>query len=53
MLIRTLSGREHLDKTGNLAQLGQENVYRSTSMMGNSALKAYQDATLWLEQEKK
>ena len=44
---------QQLDKTGILAQLGQENVYRSTSIMGDSAMHAYLDATLWLKQEKK
>ena len=44
---------QQLDKTEILDQLGKENVYRSTSMMGDSAMQAYQDARVWLEQEKK
>jgi SulP family sulfate permease len=44
---------QQLDKTEILNQLGKDNVYRSTSMMGDSAMQAYQDAMVWLEQEKK
>jgi hypothetical protein len=41
-----------LQNTGLLDVLGKENVYRSTSILGDSALNAYQDATAWLEKEK-
>lgn len=42
-----------LQKTGLLDCLGKENVYRSTSVLGDSALDAYQDASAWLKQAKK
>ena len=42
-----------LQKTGLLDQLGEENVYRSTSIVGDSSLSAYQDAKVWLEEKKK
>ncbi len=42
-----------LEKTGLLDEMGQENVYRATSIMGDSSLEAYQDATSWLEHAKK
>jgi sulfate permease, SulP family len=41
-----------LQNTGVLDQLGKENVYRATSILGDSALNAYQDALTWLEKEK-
>ncbi len=41
-----------LQNTGVLDQLGKENVYRATSILGDSALNAYQDALAWLEKEK-
>jgi SulP family sulfate permease len=44
---------QQLDKTGFLDQLGKENVYLSTSIIGDSTMDAYQDAVIWLEQEKK
>jgi sulfate permease, SulP family len=37
-----------LEKTDLLNELGQENVYKATSIMGGSALKACQDAKAWL-----
>jgi SulP family sulfate permease len=37
-----------LQKTSLLDQLGPENVYKATSIMGDSALNAYQDAIAWL-----
>jgi SulP family sulfate permease len=39
---------QQLQKTGLLATLGEENVYRATSILGDSALNAYQDASVWL-----
>jgi hypothetical protein len=41
-----------LELTGLLGQLGKENVYRATSIMGDSSLNAYQDAVAWLAQKK-
>jgi sulfate permease, SulP family len=41
-----------LQKTGLLDQLGKENVYQSTSIVGDSSLSAYQDAKAWLEEKK-
>jgi SulP family sulfate permease len=41
-----------LQHTGLLDAIGKENVYRSTSIIGDSALTAYQDAKAWLEKEK-
>ena len=38
-----------LEKTGLLDELGQENIYLATSIIGDSALEAYQDANKWLE----
>ena len=43
---------QQLQKTGLLEQLGEENVYRSTSIVGDSSLSAYQDAKAWLEEKK-
>src|SRR5512139_1221302 len=40
--------RHQLDKTGLLAELGEENVYHQTSILGDSTRQAYQDATTWL-----
>jgi SulP family sulfate permease len=37
-----------LQKTGLLEALGKENVYKATSIMGDSALNAYADANAWL-----
>lgn len=37
-----------LEKTGLLAELGSENVYRATTIMGDSSRDAYQDALDWL-----
>jgi SulP family sulfate permease len=42
-----------LRKTGLLDDLGSENVYRATSIMGDSALTALEDARQWLESSKK
>ncbi len=41
-----------LQKTGLLDVIGKDNVYRSTSILGDSAMTAYQDATTWLEKGK-
>jgi SulP family sulfate permease len=41
-----------LQKTGLLDDLGSENVYRATSIMGDSALTALEDARQWLESSK-
>jgi len=41
-----------LQKTGLLDNLGSENVYRATSIMGDSALTALEDARQWLESSK-
>ena len=38
-----------LEKTGLLDELGQENVYRATSIMGDSTLEAYRNANDWLK----
>lgn len=38
-----------LQKTGLLDTLGSENVYRATTIMGDSALSAVEDAKRWLE----
>jgi SulP family sulfate permease len=38
-----------LDKTGLLARLGEESVYKATDLYGESALKAYLDAQTWLK----
>ena len=43
---------QQLQKTGLLEQLGEENVYRSTSIVGDSSLSALQDAKVWLEEKK-
>jgi SulP family sulfate permease len=40
-----------LQKTGLLEALGKENVYLATSILGDSALNAYQDAEAWLEKK--
>ncbi len=40
-----------LELTGLLDQLGKENVYRATTIMGDSSLNAYQDAAAWLAQK--
>lgn len=40
-----------LEKTGLLDELGEDNIYRATSIMGDSSMDAYQDATAWLEKE--
>jgi len=42
-----------LQKTGLLDDLGSENVYRATSIMGDSAITALEDARQWLESSKK
>lgn len=39
-----------LDKTGLLDQLGKENIYIVSSIMGDSALNAIKDANAWLGQ---
>lgn len=39
---------QQLQKTGLIDLLGEENVYRATSIFGDSAINAYQDATKWL-----
>jgi SulP family sulfate permease len=41
-----------LQKTGLLDVLGSENVYRATSIMGDSAITALEDARQWLEASK-
>jgi hypothetical protein len=41
-----------LQHTGTLDVIGKENVYRSTSIIGDSSLDAYRDATAWLEKGK-
>jgi SulP family sulfate permease len=41
---------QQLDKTGLLAQLGRENVYKATSILGDSSSQAYEDARKWLGQ---
>jgi SulP family sulfate permease len=41
-----------LQNTGLVDQLGKENIYRATSIIGDSALDAYQDANTWLEKGK-
>ncbi len=41
-----------LEKTGLLADLGEGNVYRATSILGDSSLEAYQNAQEWLDQTK-
>ncbi len=40
-----------LERTGVLVELGEENVYRETRILGESALHAYQDAQTWLSGE--
>ena len=42
---------QQLQKTGLLEQIGDENIYLATSIFGDSALKAYQDATEWLAKQ--
>jgi len=42
-----------LEKTGLLHELGEENVYRATSILGDSAFEALQDADAWLGQVKR
>jgi SulP family sulfate permease len=37
-----------LEKTGLLTELGAENVYHQTSILGDSTRQAYQDANAWL-----
>ncbi|MGW8251305.1 MAG: STAS domain-containing protein, partial [Anaerolineales bacterium] len=37
-----------LDKTGLLDELGQANIYRATSILGDASMEAYQDASEWL-----
>jgi SulP family sulfate permease len=37
-----------LEKTDLLDQLGRENVYQASAILGDSALSAYQDAMAWL-----
>ena len=37
-----------LEKTGLLEELGEENVYRATSILGDSTLEALQEADAWL-----
>jgi hypothetical protein len=41
-----------LQKTGLMDDLGRENVYRATSIMGDSVLTALEDARQWLESSK-
>jgi SulP family sulfate permease len=41
-----------LQKTGLLDVLGSENVYRATSIMGDSSITALEDARQWLEASK-
>jgi SulP family sulfate permease len=43
---------QQLQKTGLMDQLGSENVYQATSILGDSALDAYQDANAWLGRTK-
>jgi hypothetical protein len=43
---------QQLEKTGMLELLGKENVYKAMSILGASAMTAYQDAQKWLNQEK-
>jgi SulP family sulfate permease len=40
-----------LQKTGLIDQLGDENIYRATSILRDSTLDAYQDATEWLAKQ--
>ncbi|MFN2197343.1 MAG: SulP family inorganic anion transporter [Anaerolineales bacterium] len=42
-----------LEKTGLLNELGQANIYRATSIIGDASREAYQDAAEWLEQSEK
>jgi SulP family sulfate permease len=42
---------QQLEKTGLLDQFGRENVYRATSILGDSSMQAYQDARKWLGQD--
>ena len=39
-----------MEKTGLLQQLVRENVYRATTILGGSSMKAYEDALTWLKQ---
>jgi SulP family sulfate permease len=41
-----------LEKTGLLDELGQDNIYLATSILGDSTLDAYQDANAWLDKRK-
>ena len=41
-----------LQKTGLLDDLGSENVYRATSIVGDSAITALEDARQWLDSNK-
>ena len=41
-----------LDKTGLLDELGEENIYLATSIMGDSSRDALLDANVWLESMK-
>ena len=40
---------QQLEKTGFLQQLGRENVYQATTILGDSSMKAYEDALAWLK----
>lgn len=40
--------RHQLEKTGLLSELGAENVYHHTSILGDATRQAYQDAVAWL-----
>lgn len=37
-----------LEKTGLIEELGRGNVYKATSIIGDSALDAWEDAKAWL-----
>ena len=37
-----------LDRTGMLAKMGSENIYKETSFLGESTQRAFQDGQTWL-----
>jgi SulP family sulfate permease len=42
-----------LERTGLVTLLGRENIYVAQRQWGAAAMKAYEDAQVWLEEKKK
>ena len=40
-----------LERTGMVAKMGDENIYRETSFLGESTKRAYEHGNAWLAEE--